>query len=561
MVYDDAAHTVTMYLDTTAGTPAATSGTLTNKSGLFTIGGIARATYTDGEMGQCGFWNRALSVDDITALYNSGKGLYYDELSDDLKVDLVSYWNLTEESGVRYDSHGAYHLSDQNLVDVKRVGPLQTVASTSYVASTGKWLSRDNFRMPDSFTISMWVYGFSGYPNLPTGDPNMTYMFYAGQYYPYQTAANITGGGYLGGMLYGNNVGAGEYKSAGGFYGNWIDYSYWSNSWHFFTFSYDATTRTGQYRIDDRATPIIGETLTEPAWRNDGDWLYLVGQPNVSTENRFASYGIWNKVLSQAEHQSIYNGGIGKKYSDLTAADKVGLVAYWNLDEHEANPYDLDPVRVDSHGSNHLTSHNVPYALNTQHTPSGGALSVNWEAANGQLLSASDELYDLSGGFTVAGWYYTTEYDFNTYPQRRFFSMGKPYWAGGTGNIYASNGNSGPQILFFGAHNSSEYPQGYCMLPMDAWNLIVLWYDPATKKAYMRVNNGAPEESTTALTGAHPITNGIYLEVGGEGYGYALAGTARNRYSDYAIWHRVLTDDERDELYNLGKGKFYDFAG
>jgi len=61
----------------------------------------------------CGvsLWSRWLSDTERTALYNSGNGLTYNNLSDSLKVNLTSYWALNEASGTRNDSHSANHLT------------------------------------------------------------------------------------------------------------------------------------------------------------------------------------------------------------------------------------------------------------------------------------------------------------------------------------------------------------------------------------------------------------------------------------------------------------------
>ncbi|WP_182830381.1 LamG-like jellyroll fold domain-containing protein [Tautonia rosea] len=56
-------------------------------------------------------------------------------------------------------------------------------------------------------------------------------------------------------------------------------------------------------------------------------------------------------------HATLYNGGAGVSYSQLTAAQKAdwGLVSFWELDERSGE-------RRDAHGSNHLTPINNPVA-------------------------------------------------------------------------------------------------------------------------------------------------------------------------------------------------------
>ncbi len=56
-------------------------------------------------------------------------------------------------------------------------------------------------------------------------------------------------------------------------------------------------------------------------------------------------------------HATLYNGGAGVSYSQLSASQKSiwGLVSFWELDERSGE-------RKDSHGSNHLTPANNPVA-------------------------------------------------------------------------------------------------------------------------------------------------------------------------------------------------------
>ena len=46
----------------------------------------------DGRMAKWGFWDRTLTADERTSLYNNGNGLTYGSLSSGLKTSLVSYW-------------------------------------------------------------------------------------------------------------------------------------------------------------------------------------------------------------------------------------------------------------------------------------------------------------------------------------------------------------------------------------------------------------------------------------------------------------------------------------
>src|SRR5262249_11772072 len=43
--------------------------------------------------------------------------------------------------------------------------------------------------------------------------------------------------------------------------------------------------------------------------------------------------GLWSRALSPEELQQLYNQGDDQRFAQLTAAQKVGLAAWWDLDE------------------------------------------------------------------------------------------------------------------------------------------------------------------------------------------------------------------------------------
>lgn len=94
------------------------------------------STYNDGQLADVACWSRTLSASEITALYNSGTPRHYADLLTSEKVDLVSFWNLNEPRGTRYDSHGSNHLTDNNTVGAEH-GPVEYEA-TQYAGIT-KW--------------------------------------------------------------------------------------------------------------------------------------------------------------------------------------------------------------------------------------------------------------------------------------------------------------------------------------------------------------------------------------------------------------------------------------
>lgn len=92
------------------------------------------------------------------------------------KTSLISWWNLDEESGVRYDAHGTNHLTDNNTV-LYAAGKVGNAAQ--FVQSNSEFLSivdNPSISLGDiPFTFAIWLYidSFPGYMRFITKDDNV----------------------------------------------------------------------------------------------------------------------------------------------------------------------------------------------------------------------------------------------------------------------------------------------------------------------------------------------------------------------------------------------------
>jgi hypothetical protein len=74
-------------------------------------------SFADAREQSWGYWkNDVLSVSEKDELYNLGDGVYYPSLSAGIKTNLSVFYNLSETSGGRTDSHSAVNLTDNNTV-------------------------------------------------------------------------------------------------------------------------------------------------------------------------------------------------------------------------------------------------------------------------------------------------------------------------------------------------------------------------------------------------------------------------------------------------------------
>lgn len=93
------------------GTPAA----MQRRSGVFSIGtNLAADPGFDGRMWCFRYWDRFLSSSDITDLYNSGRALKFEDLTDDLKVGLRCAYDMDEPYGMRHDASGGADLTSNS---------------------------------------------------------------------------------------------------------------------------------------------------------------------------------------------------------------------------------------------------------------------------------------------------------------------------------------------------------------------------------------------------------------------------------------------------------------
>mgnify|MGYP001348715678 CR=1 FL=1 len=216
-----------------------------------------------------------------------------------------------------------------------------------------------------------------------------------------------------------------------------------------------------------------------------------------------------------------------------------GLISYWKLDEETG-------TRFDSHGSNHMTPQgNATYAPGIM----GNALDPG-EPATGYTTGAPILIPET--GFTVWAWkklsdisaragivqgiregtgstsWYLVHYQQNS-------------WRFGVGD------SSGGGVFSFAINTTSS--------AVDTWFFVCGRYNPATKKAEIRVNNSAWAVASDALA------NGPLQTVFATQIGRYAAGSTVGLTDSVGISGRYLSDEEVDMLYNEGAGLEYPFLG
>lgn len=142
--------------------------------------------------------------------------------------------------------------------------------------------------------------------------------------------------------------------------------------WHLAVLTYNAGTDALTISVDGQtrdtgshAGGAFDSTAVFAIGMRDGGVTYLSGL--------VGPVALWiGRQLSEADEDTLYNAGVPLAYAELSAAMKVNLTAYWELDEFSSG---LAPVtRVDSHtnGLDLTDTNTVRSAEGILVTPSAG---------------------------------------------------------------------------------------------------------------------------------------------------------------------------------------------
>lgn len=212
----------------------------------------------------------------------------------------------------------------------------------------------------------------------------------------------------------------------------------------------------------------------------------------------------------------------------------TGLVSYWPLDEESG-------TRYDAVGGNDLTDNNT---VGFDTGVDGAAAS--FVAANSEYLSRA-AITELGSPLSLGFWLNPADT-----ARRVLFANGETNVTAGMLMESSVNGAGDINVFLNSALDSYAYT-GAGVLTVGAWHHVIFTFDGGIPKMY--VNN--VEKALTVVgvpASSLPYGNNFYIGAGPETSRYA-----NGLIDEVAIWDRVLTSDERAELYNAGAGKFYPF--
>jgi hypothetical protein len=206
------------------------------------------------------------------------------------------------------------------------------------------------------------------------------------------------------------------------------------------------------------------------------------------------------------------------------------LISYWKLDEASGNA-------LDAHGAHELTATNAPGTV-TGKINDGRDLAVTKYFSKGfdAELGFGDE------DFTVAGWVKLTSKPGLGFMLNCF---------SGTQGYQLSYRSDQDRFYFAVGDADSQHIENADNLgsPSTAtWYYLVAWHDSTANTVNIQVNNGTVDSGGYSAGVSTPAAD---FQIGFSGN--SIDGVV----DEFALWNRILTTQERTDLYNGGSGLAY----
>lgn len=242
-----------------------------------------------------------------------------------LLTNLVAWWELGETSGTRSDSHGSFHLTDNNTVG-SAAGKVGNAASFARASSESlSHADHADLSVGDAdCTFAGWVY-LDSKPGADVaicskdrpGAQGDGEWYLSHSHSPDRFAFTVFGASGFGS---GTGVNANTLGSPS------------TGTWYFVVAWHDSVNNLIGISVND-GTP---DTAAHSAGIYDGSSsVFRLGADGYATDyfdGRIDQFGFWKRVLSSGERTALYNGGAGLSYAGLsggggTTADGAGAAA------------------------------------------------------------------------------------------------------------------------------------------------------------------------------------------------------------------------------------------
>ena len=452
-----------------------------NSESLYIGGGFGDAgTGQDfnGSIDEVRIYNRALSAAEIQALYKSGAA----KLKVPTNTGLVGYWSMNEGTGsFTGDSSGNKNTGTltggPTWVDGKRGKALSFDGSNDYVN-----LGVSPQLTPNNITISAWVKADT-FQSLWHGIVSNMTSWGTGFSLQIGTTQKIAA------MV------SGTYLTT-----NWTPKI---DTWYHIVATHDSTTNENVLYVNGNRE----NSSTYPVSYEANAKTYIgvfYTSPNLFFDGLIDEVRVYNRALSAAEIQALYNSSAAK----FAPPSNTGLVGYWSFDDGAGIS------ATDFSGKN-----------NAGVFP-GGTSNPTWvDGKRGKALSfdGSDDYVDVSmplgATFTISAWVYRTK--------------------GGAWQAIVAQSNSRGFFIDNTANKLNNYPSGPAntVLAANTWYHAVLVQDGTNSIYYLNGSNDGTIVASPSMTVEY---------IGSDNSNEALGGLI----DEVRIYNRALSASEVQALYN-----------
>lgn len=305
-----------------------------------------------------------------------------------LTTNLISYWDMEEASGTRYDLHGSNNLTSANSV-AQGTGKIGNCADLERGSDQYLWAS-DSASLPhsgsgDDISAFAWV----KFESVVSWETIIQHYLQSGNQRSwsfYHDGSNLN--------FELSNNGSGTTTSAV------VAWTPSTATWYYIGFTYDVSAGEVKFYVNgsQQGTTQTGKDTSYYA----SSARLLIGSfydgsaSSGSFDGLIEEVGLWKKVLTTGEISDLYNSGNGLPYYDPTDIKNntllsTSLVSYWKLESDG----------TDSHGSNTLTASGSPSYV-------AGKLNnaVDLESGSSQRLSKTTpvSVQTGSGSRSVSMW-------------------------------------------------------------------------------------------------------------------------------------------------------------
>ncbi len=212
----------------------------------------------------------------------------------------------------------------------------------------------------------------------------------------------------------------------------------------------------------------------------------------------------------------------------------TSLISYWKLDEASGDA-------LDAHGTNTLTDNNT---VGSGVGKIGNARDFEFDNIEFFTLADNPSLSVTIGvDFSIACWFKIESFAGQmAIVSKADFSISTEYI------VYVGGAN---QVIFYAGVNNATTVES---LSVGVWYYVVAWYDSAAGgTSNVQLNNGTP----VSVANSGPLDGVFPFRIG------ACSDNTRGfdgLIDEVGFWKRVLTAQERTDLYNNGNGFAYPFT-